>query len=102
MAFIAWALQTSSHDFDEELHPMKHLQLLDPVCMTGEARVAEIASLLAQALLRMRIPATHSQLPAKEPQNSLGLCPPKSVHSKPASRVRNAVRQALLAKTQGV
>lgn len=79
---------------------MKPVHPLDPACMSAEARLTEVAAILALGLVRMRTPpALHEE---REPQKALGFCPPQRVHSNPASRVRNAVRTALLAKTKGV
>lgn len=77
---------------------------LDPVCMSPEARMAEVAGLLAQGLVRLRTtPPVAQQKPSpRKPQKELGLCPPQRVHSTPDTRVRKAVRKALLAQQQGV
>lgn len=79
---------------------MKPIHPLDPVCMSADARLAEVAAILALGLVRLRTPpAPHEE---REVQKDLGFCPPQRVHSNPASRVRNAVRTVLLAKTKGV
>ena len=79
---------------------MKPIHPLDPVCMSAEARLAEVAAILALGIVRLRTqPSLHEE---RGPQKDLGFCPPQRVHSNPDPRVRNAVRTALLAKTKGV
>lgn len=79
---------------------MKPIHPVHPACMSAEARLAEVAAILALGLVRLRTsPASHEE---REPQKALGFCPPQRVHTNPTSRVRNAVRTALLAKTKGV
>jgi len=79
---------------------MKPIHPLDPVCMSAEARLAEVAAILALGIVRLRTPPRlHEE---REPQKDLGFCQPQRVHSNPASQVRNAVRTALLAKPKGV
>jgi len=67
----------------------------DPAVMTVEERLAEIASLLALGLMRLR-----TSVPGKGgfvAENDLGFPAAQRVHANPASRVRSAVRKALLA-----
>jgi hypothetical protein len=79
---------------------MMTLNVIDPARMTVEERRAEIASILAIGLIRLR---TRPELVAEEREKlELGFSPPQSVHTNPASRVRSAVREALLAKQKGV
>ncbi len=79
---------------------MNPIHPLDPVCMSVDARLAEVAAILALGILRLRMPPSlHEE---RESQKSLGFCPPKSVHSNPNAQVRSAVRTALLTKTKGV
>ena len=79
---------------------MKPIHPLDPVCMSAEARLAEVAAILALGIVRLRTPPSlHEE---RRPQKDLGFCQPQRVHSNPNAQVRNAVRTALLAKTKGV
>lgn len=79
---------------------MKPIHPLDPVCMSAEARLAEVAAILALGIVRLRTPPSlHEE---RKPQKDLGFCPPQRVHSNPQSEVRSAVRTALLAKMKGV
>lgn len=79
---------------------MKPIHPLDPVCMSPEARLAEVAAILALGIVRLRTPPRLQE--EREPQKDLGFCPPQRVHSTPNAQVRNAVRTALLAKSKGV
>lgn len=75
---------------------MMAVNVIDPALMTVEERRSEIASILALGLIRMR---TKPEPVAEEREKIvLGFSPPQSVHTNPASRVRNAVREALLVK----
>ena len=75
---------------------MTTLNVIDPLQMTLLERRAEVASILALGLVRLR---THPVPKAeKEKKKELGFCPAKSVHSNPASRVRMALRKTLLAQ----
>ena len=79
---------------------MKPIHPLDPVCMSPEARLAEVAAILALGIVRLRTPPSlHEE---REPQKDLGFCPPQRVHSNPDTRVRSAVKTALLANLRGV
>ena len=80
---------------------MTPIHPLDPVCMSFEARMAEIASILAGVLIRLRSTAPHSKETPKsaeffsKPRDlNLDLCGPQSVHSNPLSQVRNAALQS--------
>ena len=79
---------------------MKPIHPLDPVCMSPQARLAEVAAILALGIVRLRTPPRLQE--EREPQKDLGFCPPQRVHSNPNAQVRNAVRTALLAKSKGV
>ena len=75
---------------------MTTLNVIDPSQMTVLERRAEVASILALGLVRLR---THRAATfEKEKKKELGFCAPKSVHSNPASRVRRALRKTLLAQ----
>jgi hypothetical protein len=80
---------------------MTPIHPLDPVCLSAEARIAEIASILAGALIRLRSTAPHSKETPKsagflsKPSDlNLDLCGSQSVHSNPLSQVRNAALQS--------
>lgn len=79
---------------------MKALPPLDPSSMSAEARLAEVAATLAQALLRLR--ALPNPQDVRESQQTLGFSPPQRVHSNPAARVRKAARAAVAKQQQGV
>ena len=79
---------------------MKLLNALDPARMTREERLREVASILALGLIRMRMPPGNK--PAESGQTELDFPLPSRVHSNRASRVRNTIREALLAKQNGV
>ncbi len=77
---------------------MTTLNVINPSQMTVLERRAEVASILALGLVRLR---THRAATfEKEKKKELGFCQPKSVHSNPALRVRMALRQTLLAQQQ--
>ncbi|MCA3238196.1 MAG: hypothetical protein ING32_08370 [Curvibacter sp.] len=79
---------------------MKPIHPLDPVCMSPDARLAEVAAILAMGIVRLRTPpGLHEE---KVLQKDLGFCPPQRVHSTPDTQVRSAVRTVLLAKMKGV
>ena len=79
---------------------MTTLNVIDPSQMTVLERCAEVASILALGLVRLR---THAAAPVeKEKKKELGFCPPKSVHSNPASRVRMALRKTLLTQQKEI
>jgi hypothetical protein len=79
---------------------MSLLNAIDPTHMSIQERRAEVASILALGLIRLRTPRPS----ATEGREAAGLafCPPQSVHTNPSTRVRNAVRAALLARQKGV
>lgn len=79
---------------------MKTLNAIDPARMTVEERRAEVASILALGVIRLRTKPEPSA-GEREP-NDLGFSPPQRVHTNPSSRVRSAVREVLLAKQKGV
>lgn len=79
---------------------MKALTPLDPSSMSAEARVAEVAAILARALVRLR--AQPNPQDVRENQEDLGFSPPQRVHSNPAARVRKAARAAVAKQQQGV
>jgi hypothetical protein len=79
---------------------MKTLNAIDPARMTIEERRTEVASILALGVIRLR---TKSEPSAEERElPDLGFSSPQRVHTNPSSRVRSAVREALLAKQKGV
>ena len=79
---------------------MTTLNVIDPSQMTVLERRAEVASILALGLVRLR---THAAAPVEEERKKeLGFCRPKSVHSNPASRVRMALRKTLLAQQKEI
>lgn len=79
---------------------MKTLNAIDPARMTVEERRAEVASILALGVIRLRTKPEPSAEERELPD--LGFSLPQRVHTNPSSRVRSAVREALLAKQKGV
>ena len=79
---------------------MKTLNAIDPARMTVEERRTEVASILALGVIRLRTKPEPSAEERERPD--LGFSPPQRVHTNPSSRVRSAVREALLAKQKGV
>lgn len=79
---------------------MKTLNAIDPARMTVEERRAEVASLLALGVIRLRTKPEPSATERERPD--LGFSPPQRVHTNPSSRVRSTIREALLAKQKGV
>ncbi|WP_247424378.1 hypothetical protein [Ralstonia pseudosolanacearum] len=72
---------------------MKPFTPLDPSSMSAEARVAEVAAILARALVRLQAqPNPHD---VGENQEDLGFSPPQRVHSNPAVRVRKVAGRQL-------
>ena len=88
------------HFYIEGALTMTAENVIDPARMTAEERRSEVASILTLGLIRLR---TTPEPVAEERENSdLAFSLPQSVHTNPVSRVRNAVREALLAKQIGV
>lgn len=79
---------------------MKLLNALDPARMTREERLREVSSILALGLIRMRTPPDNK--PPESGQTELDFPLPPRVHSNRASRVQSSIREALLAKQNGV
>jgi len=79
---------------------MKLLNALDPARMTREDRLREVASILALGLIRMR--TLPDNKPAESVRTDLDFPLPPRVHSHRASRVQSSIREALLAKQNGV
>nr|CUV47529.1 conserved protein of unknown function [Ralstonia solanacearum] len=79
---------------------MRPITPLDPISMSAEARLAEVAATLAGALRRLR--ALPNPNAVREGQEDLGFSPPQRVHSNPAVRVRKAARAAAVKQQQGV
>jgi hypothetical protein len=88
------------HFYIEGALTMTTLNVIDPARMTVEERRSEVASILALGLIRLRTPPEPTS--EEREKADLGFSLPQRVHTNPASRVRNAVREALLAKQKGV
>ena len=97
MAWVQPEQQNSDQAFClTEAPTMTTLNVIDPSQMTLLERRAEVASILALGLVRLRThPAATTE---KEKKKELGFCPPKSVHTNPASTVRMAIRKTLQAQ----
>ena len=79
---------------------MAYSNVLDPTRMTTTQRHCEVAAILAHGLIRLRIPSPG--VIEKGEQTALDLSAQRSVHTNPASRVRTAIRDVLLAQHKGV
>ena len=79
---------------------MAYSNVLDPTRMTTTKRHCEVAAILAQGLIRLRIPSPG--VTDKGAQTALDLSAQRSVHTNPASQVRMAIRDVLLAQHKGV
>ncbi|KRH78600.1 MAG: hypothetical protein B7Z60_09400 [Ferrovum sp. 37-45-19] len=79
---------------------MMTANLIDPTRMTIEERRAEVASILALGVMRLR--TKPDALAEKNEPPYLDFCPPQRVHTNPSSRVRSAIREVLLTKQKGV
>ena len=79
---------------------MAYSNVLDPTRMTTAQRHCEVAAILAQGLIRMRI--APPGVTEKGAQTALDLSAQRSVHTNPASQVRTAIRDVLLAQHKGV
>lgn len=79
---------------------MAYSNVLDPNRMTTTQRHCEVAAILAQGLIRLRIPSPG--VTDKGAQTALDLSAQRSVHTNPASQVRMAIRDVLLAQHKGV
>ena len=79
---------------------MTRSNVVDPAEMTVAQRRAEVASILALGLIRLRTdPEPHHP---KEPDPVVDFSPRGSVHTNPASRVRMAIRDVLLTQHEGI
>ncbi len=79
---------------------MMTINMIDPARMTIEERRAEIASILALGVIRLR--TRPEPIAEKNERPYLDFCQPQRVHTNPSSRVRSAIREVLLAKQKGV
>ena len=79
---------------------MAYSNVLDPTRMTTTQRHCEVAAILAQGLVRLRMPSPCAT--DKGAQTALDLSAQRSVHTNPASQVRMAIRDVLLAQHKGV
>lgn len=79
---------------------MMTANVIDPTRMTIEERRAEIASILALGVIRLRTKPDASAEKNEPPY--LDFCQPQRVHTNPSSRVRSAIREVLLTKQKGV
>ena len=79
---------------------MAYSNVLDPTRMTPTQRHCEVAAILAQGLIRLRTPSPYAT--EKGAQTALDLSARRSVHTNPASQVRTAIRDVLLAQHKGV
>lgn len=79
---------------------MSYSNVLDPTRMSTKQRHCEVAAILAQGLIRLR---TAPPKPiAEREETQLDLSAQRSVHTNPASQVRTAIRDVLLAQHKGV
>ena len=79
---------------------MMTVNVIDPTRMTIEERRAEIASILALGVIRLR--TKPEALAEKNERPYLDFSQPQRVHTNPSSRVRRAIREVLMAKQKGV
>jgi hypothetical protein len=79
---------------------MAYSNVLDPTRMTPTQRHCEVAAILAQGIVRLRMPTPGGI--EEGAQTALDLSAQRSVHTNPASRVRTAIRDVLLAQHKGV
>ena len=79
---------------------MAYSNVLDPTQMTTAQRRCEVAAILARGLIRLR--TTPPASVEKRAETQLDLSAQRSVHTNPASRVRTAIRDVLLAQHKGV
>ena len=83
-----------------EHSPMWTLNAIDPAGMSPEERCAEVASILARGVIRLRTRPNSAAAGREKPD--LGFSGPERLHTNPASRVRKTVSESLLAKQRGV
>lgn len=79
---------------------MAYSNVFDPTQMTAAQRRCEVASILTRGLIRLR--TTPPAPVEKRAETQLDLSAQRSVHTNPASQVRTAIRDVLLAQHKGV